>query len=596
MPLNASTAPMVSPAMPRSLPAAFLRRAAARPDEVALRQYGSPETVSLGQWAARSRAIAGGLAQLGVKRGDRVGLLLTNRIEFHLADMGALLLGAIPFSLYATAPPAQLSEIMNNARPRVLVAQSTFAGTARAVRANHPDIEHLVVLDQPETTALQDGELSLAELEASCPDSFDADASAADATSSDICTLVYTSGTTGPPKGVPFQHGAMLACLDSIRRRFPVGEADRAISYLPMAHIAERIFGHYAAFGYGYEVTSLPDMSALSNALRDVRPTRFFGVPRGYEKILGGLHAAIAASPERDRLRGELETRLAQVRATQRGGSDLQRSPARPDLLRPLVEATGLAEAHFLAVAGAPSSLDVLEELTAFGLPINEFYGSSEVIVIAANPPDRIRLGTVGTALPDVAIRLAEDGEIFVSGPTVMSGYFHDPERTAQSLDAQGWFRTGDIGTLDDGYLRIVDRKKALIINSAGKNMSPATIEQAIKGSQPLISHVFAVGDRRPYNVALIVLDRDGLTSYASEHGLDPTAYADLSQHPRVLATVQEVVAAGNQRLSRVEQIKRFRILDHEWPLGGAFLTPTAKLRRAEIQAHYRELIEELYA
>ncbi|HZZ51780.1 MAG TPA: AMP-dependent synthetase/ligase [Pseudonocardia sp.] len=617
MQLGSAGDPVSGSVRPKNLAAAFLARATSHPERLILSEYGSPTALSLGEWATRSRAIAGGLSRLGVTRGERIGLLLRNRIEFHLVDMGALLIGAVPFSLYLTAPVNQLSEIVANAGPTVLIVEAASLPLARAVRAQHPGITHVVVIDPGEVVdgeladgELADGELGLAELEAGCPDDFDAVASADEAASTDICTLVYTSGTTGPPKGVPFQHGAMLDCLDSIRQRFASDEADRAISYLPMAHIAERIFGHYAAFVYGYEVTSLPDMSQLNAALRDVRPTRFFGVPRIYEKVLGGLHTAIAAAPEREHLRAELRTRVARVReghpAKATGDHtgdhtddhiDDSAASTGHDPLRPFVEATGLDQAHFLAVAGAPSTLEVLEELTAFGLPINEFYGSSEMIVVTASPPERIKLGTVGTAFPGMELRLGDDGEVLVSGPQVMPGYFHDPERTAEVLDAEGWFHTGDIGSLDeDGYLRIVDRKKALIINSAGKNMSPATIEQAIKGGQPLLAQVFAVGDRQPYNVALIVLDREGLASFAAEHGLGQSPFAELSHHPRVLDTIAAVVATGNQRLSRVEQIKRFRVLDHDWSIGSSFLTPTAKLKRAEIQAHYRELIEELYA
>ena len=239
----------------------------------------------------------------------------------------------------------------------------------------------------------------------------------------------------------------------------------------------------------------------------------------------------------------------------------------------------------------------MLQELTAFGLPINEFYGTSEIIVVSASPPDRIRLGTVGTPFPGMRMRLAEDGEVFFAGPTVMPGYFRDPGRTAEVLDADGWFHTGDIGELDDaGYLKIIDRKKALIINSSGKNMSPATIEQAIKGGRRLISQVCAIGDRRPYNVALVTLDRDTVAEFAREHGLGERSFGELCRHPEVLAAVAAVVEAGNQRLSRVEQIKRFHVLDHDWAPGTDFLTPTSKLRRGPVQAHYQDVIEELYS
>jgi long-subunit acyl-CoA synthetase (AMP-forming) len=587
-----------------SLSAAFLAQAAASPGRVALRAFGSPRRLTMGVWSARATAVAGGLVRLGVRPGDRVALLLRTCMEFHIADMGAMLAGAVPFSLYVTSPVSQLEEIIQNGQPCVLITEAALAGKARELAHACPVIEHLVVV---EAGAAERGELSLAALAALSPDDFDVQAAAAAAGRDDICTLVYTSGTTGPPKGVQFRHGGMLDCLDSIRQRFATSERDRAISYLPMAHVAERIFGHYAAFVYGYEVTSLADLSQLGAALREVRPTRFFGVPRIYEKLLAGLHQAVAAAPDRDRLQAALTARLSRVQAQQAewaatpvaggphaaAGTD-DRSEL--ELLRPLAALTGLEQAHFLAVAGAPSSPEMLAELTAFGLPINEFYGSSETIIVTCSPPDRIRLGTVGTPLAGARLRLGEDGEILIAGPTITPGYYRDQERTAEALEPDGWFHTGDIGARDDdGYLRIVDRKKALIINSFGKNMSPANIEQAIKGGQPLISQVLVAGDRRPYNVALIVLDRDGVTGFAREHDLADTAFEKLAGHPEVLGAVAAAVDAGNQRLSRPEQIRRYQVLDHDWPLGGEQLTPTAKVKRGEVAVQYQAVIDGLY-
>jgi long-chain acyl-CoA synthetase len=585
-----------------SLSAAFLAQAAASPGRVALRAFGSPRRLTMSEWSARATAVAGGLVRLGVRPGDRVALLLRTCMEFHIADMGAMLAGAVPFSLYVTSPVSQLEEIIQNGQPRVLITEASLAGKARELAHACPVIEHLVVV---EANAAEREELSLAALEALLPDDFDVQASAAVARRDDICTLVYTSGTTGPPKGVQFRHGGMLDCLDSIRQRFATTERDRAISYLPMAHVAERIFGHYAAFVYGYEVTSLADLGQLGAALREVRPTRFFGVPRIYEKLLAGLHQAVAASPQRDRLQAALAARLTRVQ-DQQAGWVAASSGAAPDpgpddrsdreLLRPVAALTGLEQAHFLAVAGAPSSPEMLAELTAFGLPINEFYGSSETIIVTCSPPDRIRLGTVGTPLAGARLRLGEDGEILIAGPTITPGYYRDPERTTEALEPDGWFHTGDIGALDDdGYLRVVDRKKALIINSFGKNMSPANIEQAIKGGQPLISQVLVVGDRRPYNVALIVLDRDGVTGFARDHELAETAFEKLTGHPEILGAVAAAVEAGNQRLSRPEQIRRYQVLDHDWPLGGEQLTPTAKVKRGEVAVQYRAVIDGLY-
>jgi long-chain acyl-CoA synthetase len=577
-----------------SLPAAFFAKARSAPGETALRMFGSDQDLTWAQWDARAAAVAGGLESLGVRRGDRVGLLLNTRMEFHVVDIGVLILGAIPLSIYTTSAVVQIAEIVANAEPRVLITEAALVDQARAVAARAGCVEHVVVV---EAEAARGDELALAELEQRCPPDFDAEARVGGAQRDDICTLVYTSGTTGPPKGVQFRHGAMMECLDSIRRRFGASPADRAISYLPMAHIAERIFGHYAAFLYGYEVTSLADARSLPAALQAVRPTRFFGVPRIYEKLLAALRSHVASSPDGPALEAAWTRRLERVRAEQ-AGSPISPGDDAADLatLRPLTALTGLEQAHFLAVAGAPSSLDMLEDLTALGLPINEFYGSSETIILTCSPPGRIRLGTAGVPFDIVELRLADDGEVLVAGPTVTPGYFCDAERTAEAFTADGWFRTGDIGAIDaDGYLRIVDRKKALIINAAGKNMSPANIEQAIKGGQPLISQCVAIGDRRPYNVALVVLDRDGAAAFAARNGLERLTFEELTQHPAIKQALETAVGAGNAKLSRVEQIKRFAILDHDWQPGGEQLTPTSKLKRKAVEAAYDDVIDALY-
>ncbi|WP_026911343.1 AMP-dependent synthetase/ligase [Patulibacter minatonensis] len=592
-PRSPSSAPATQHA---SIAAAFVARAASTPDRVALRAFERDVSLTFEAWLDRSRRVAGGLEALGVRRGDRVAMLLTTCVDFYVCDIGALLLGAVPFSLYATSPAVQLVEIAANAEPRVLITEAALVDRAREVAAATPSIEALVVVE-PE--AVRDGQLSLAALEERCAADFDLDAAVAGTAREDLCTIVYTSGTTGPPKGVEFRHGSMLDNLAGMEQRFPVSEDDRAVSYLPMAHIGERIFGLYAALIYGYEVTALPDMSRLGAALHAVRPTRFFGVPRIYEKLVAAVHRHVAESPDRDALRAALGRRLEVVRAEQRGDAVDGGPQDAVDLetLRPLASLTGLERTRFTAVATAPSSPDMLEELAAIGLPVNEFYGASEAIIISCSPPDRVRFGTVGTPLPGVELRLAGDGEILLKGGAITPGYFRDPERTAEAFDEDDWFRTGDVGTLDDeGYLRIVDRKKTMIINASGKNMSPANIEQAIKGGQPLISQVVAIGDRRSYVVGLVVLDRDGVAGFAHEHGLGDRSFEELTGDPAVRAAIDAAVEAGNARLARVEQLKRWHVLDHDWAPGGDELTPTAKLKRPGIVARYAAEIEALYA
>jgi len=537
---------------------AFRHAARCHGDQPALRDYGSDGVVTYRQWLDRSGALAAGLHGLGVRAGDRVALLMGTRSEFHLIDVAALLLGAVPFSLYTASPPAALRPCVENAGPRVLIADAVRAAAARELVALCPQIERLVLIDPDPADAM-----SLAELERSGAPDFDVDAAIDEVRPEGLCTLVYTSGTTGPPKGVPFEHRGLMQTMAAIHGHVPFSRAGRTVSYLPMAHIAERMFSHYAGFVFGMEITSLADPAQLTSALREVRPTRFFGVPRTWEKVLAGVRRIEGGAPDADAL-------------------DLPRE-------------VGLDAAEWLAVAGAPAGRDTLLALHAAGLPVAEMYGMSETIIATANPVDRIRVGTCGVALPGVELKLADDGEVLIGGVTVMRGYFRDPERTAEVL-RDGWMHSGDIGHLDDdGYLTIVDRKKALIITDGGKNMSPATIEQALKGGRPLLAQVVALGDGRPYVGALVVLDRDGVETVRLSAGLPSASFAELTRHPVVRDAVEAAVTAGNADLARVEQVRRYVVLDHDWVPGGPELTPTAKVRRGYVLDRYHEEIEELY-
>jgi long-subunit acyl-CoA synthetase (AMP-forming) len=580
---------------------AFLRSVDGAGQRLALRELGSDRSLTYAQWFEQAARVAGGLHALGVAHRDRVGLLMGSGIDFHIVDMGALLLGATPYSMYSTSPATQLAPAVANAEPRVVIAQAALADTAREVQQLEPVIEHIVIADG----AGGDGALGLDALMALCPADFDARHHAEQVQPDDLCSLVYTSGTTGLPKGVPYLHRCVMQTMDSLHRHVPYSPAGRVVSYLPMAHIAERMFGHYAGFVFGCEITAVPDARRLSEALVDVRPTRFFGVPRIWEKLLAGLHKAVSEMPaeqaaehraawERSIARVEIE----QGRRPEAALAELEATRAQDAAtLAPLRAMIGLDAAEWLAVAGAPAGADTLIALHAVGVDVNEMYGMSETIIAATSPADRVKIGSVGLPLPGVEIRIAaEDGEILVGGVTVMEGYYRDPKRTAEVL-VDGWMHSGDIGRLDDdGFLWITDRKKALIINSAGKNMSPAMIEQAIGGGLPLIAQVVAIGDRRPYNVALIVLDRDGLSAFCRQHDVELTSYEEMTTHPDVVAAVDRAVQVGNAKLSRVEQIKRFAILGHEWLPASETLTPTAKLKRGPIAERYAEVIDGLYA
>ena len=377
------------------------------------------------------------------------------------------------------------------------------------------------------------------------------------------------------------------------------------ISWLPAAHVAERNAHHYVPIVYGMQITCCPDPRQVLSYLPDVRPQWFFAVPRIWEKLKAGLETMIAGQPEEQRAGTEraLAAAVEKVRLEQRGEQvpvELAAEVATADdeIFAGLRKMLGFDEVRAVNVGAAPTPLEVLEFFHAIGIPLAELWGMSETCGAGCvNPPERIKLGTVGPPAPGVEISLAEDGEVLVRGDTVMLGYRGDPEKTAETIDPDGWLHTGDIGELDeDGYLRIVDRKKELIINAAGKNMSPANIEAAIKSVSPLIGQACAIGDRRPFNTALIVLDADFAPMWAGQHGLEGRTLEQLAGEPGVRAAVQEAIDAANTRLARVEQIKKFTIVPGDWLPGEDELTPTMKLKRKPIAAKYEAEIEAMYS
>jgi long-subunit acyl-CoA synthetase (AMP-forming) len=544
-----------------SLCEAFQNTVAMCGDMVALRTPGGDQEISWREYGERVRALATGLASIGVRPGDTVGIMMLNRPEFALVDTAALHLGAVPFSIYNTSSPEQISYLFGNAGNKVVVTEQLFLP---GIRAAEHGADTVISIDGGE------GTLSLSDLEGRAADGFDFEASWRSVTPETVLTLIYTSGTTGPPKGVELTHASMLAELRGCRAVLPATTGERSTSYLPSAHIADRWASHYTSMALGHTITYVSDPKAVVAALPEVRPTVWGAVPRVWEKIKAALEANgitdPAALPE--------ETRQS---------------------VRQLI---GLDEVKWTVSGAAPIAPEVLQFFTDLGIPICELWGMSELSCCATiNPPDDIRIGTVGPALPGTELSLAEDGELLVRGPLLMRGYRGQPDKTAEAIDADGWLHTGDIATIDDdGYVTIIDRKKELIINSAGKNMSPANIEQVLKASHPLIGQAVVVGDRRPYNVALLVLDPDVCAAYAEKAGLADGSAEVLATDPGVEAQITQAVEAANARLSRVEQIKRFRILPTDWVPGGDELTPTMKLRRRPIGEKYAAEIEELYA
>ncbi len=590
---------------PETLCQAFAETATRDPNATALRTVGGGVEIGWGEYAERVRRIAAGLAALGVGRGDTVALMMVNRPEFNLVDCAAVHLGASPFSVYNTLAPDQIAYLFQNARNRVVICEAQFAPSVNAARDGSA-VEHVVCIDgSPE------GTVALADVENAPLDGFDFEATWRAVTPEDVLTLIYTSGTTGPPKGVELTHANIVAEFEATTAVLTAQRGDRTISYLPSAHIADRWGSHYAGIFLGTEVTCVTDPREVAAAIPDCRPTTWGAVPRIWEKLKAGLEAAIETNPDENvqaGIRAAIDCGLRKVSAEQdaaygRGpgpSQELLDEFARFDeiVLSKLRERIGLDAVRWSVSGAAPTSVEVLEFFGAIGLPISELWGMSELSCCATiNPPGRLKIGTVGPAVPGLELSLADDGELLCRGDIVMRGYRDEPEKTAETIDADGWLRTGDIAEIDaDGYVSIVDRKKELIINAAGKNMSPANIEARLKAASPLIGQAVAVGDRRPYNVALVVLDPDACAAFAAEHGLEDASAGSLSANPELRAAVEEGVALANGQLSRVEQIKRFEILPTDWEPGGDELTPTMKLKRRPIAEKYMAEIEGLYA
>ena len=579
---------------------AFLRTALTHPGSLALRTLDDRVALTWGDVQRRANALAGGLARLGVGRGDPVALMLANRPEFHLADVAAMLLGAVPFSVYQTSSPEQIEYVVGDAGARVAVIERAYFENFMKARQNLPSLEHVVVIDGEG----EQGTLRLVELEGADP-GFDPEPGARRIGKDDLLTLIYTSGTTGPPKGVQLSHRNLLAACraaDSLIR-FP--EGGRVISWLPSAHIAERLAHHYLPILFAATITTCDNPREIISVLPRVKPNFFFAVPRIWEKVKAGLEARIASLPDAQRIPAQqaIAAGLEKVRLEQQGRPvppELAEKAARAEteLFSKLRTLLGLDQVLGLNVGAAPTPPQVLEFFHAIGLEVGEVWGMSETCGVGTtNPPGRARIGTVGPPVPGVEIELAEDGEVLIRGECVMSGYRNLPDKTAEAIDAEGWLHTGDVGEFDPhGYLRIIDRKKELIINAAGKNMSPSNIESTLKAASPLIGQVCVIGDARAYNTALVVLDADYAPAWAESRGLGRRGLEELSRDAAVRAEVQAGVDRANERLSRVEQVKRFTILPSDWLPGGDELTPTMKLKRKPIAEKYKALIEKMYA
>ena len=579
----------------------FRETVAKYPDRVALRSWNgdTPTDITWAEYALRACRVAAALSDAGVTRGDRVVFLITNRPEFHIADVAVLLVGATPVSIYNSSSPEQIAYLSSHSSATyAIVENSKYLESLLSVRDQIPTLKKVAVIEAPET--LPEGVLLWDDLLAHEP--VDLAAASLIAQPDDLATVIYTSGTTGPPKGVMLDHKGVLWTAESLMNRFGFDASGmRLVSYLPMAHIAERSTSHYAAIIQGLEITTCPNAGQITTYLGHTRPQIFFAVPRVWEKI----YASITSIVHADTAKGaEFDAALAigweaseyRARGEEMPG-DLAESLLGADaVLSPWRSALGLDECRVAISGAAPIPFEIFRFFRGLGIEISEVYGLSETCGPMTWTPFRVKAGTVGPAIPGTEVRLGEDGEVICRGGNIFIGYLDHPEKTAEVLTADGWFSTGDIGVLDDdGYLKIVDRKKELIITAGGKNISPANLEAALKAS-PLIGQACVIGDGRPYLSALLVLDTEVAPVWASMHGIDETALDALAANPDIRKAVQADVDLVNAQFSKAEGIKRFTILSAEWEADSEELTPTMKLKRRGVSVKYAEQIEALYS
>jgi long-chain acyl-CoA synthetase len=567
---------------------AFAATVTERPDEVAMRSSAGVVSLTWSQVDAEMRAAAAGLATLGVGRHGTTAMMLSNRYEAAVVDLATLHLGAVPVSVYNSSAVGQLTYLLDDSRADVLVTEAAFAEKARAAIAAAAGRPRLVVVDgedeEPDWATLLSLHAPLGPDERPnlAPD--------------DVLTVVYTSGTTGVPKGAELTHFNILEQIRGLHSlgRLPAG--GRALSYLPFAHMGDRLCAYYMPIVMGASITYHPVPKTAAGLLPEIQPTLYMAVPRIWNHLHNVALQFISNSARKDELEEavELGSRLHDDRLADRPVDDAARSAwqVHDPVLRELRRALGLDAGELLFTGAAPLPPETLRFFAAMGVDLCECYGQSETAgIILCNPAGAARPVTNGLPLPGVTARLAEDGELLLKGPMVMKGYRGKPELTAQAIDAEGWLHTGDVFVTDEaGYYRIVDRKKEILVSSSGKNVSPVLVENTLAAATPLIATSVCIGDARAYVTALIVLEPELAASITGD--TDPARNA---AHPEVRDRLRAAIREANDNLNAAEQVRRFLVVPDVWLPGSDELTPTMKVRRKPIDAKYAAEIDLLY-
>ena len=553
------------------------------------------KSMTFGELEETARRIGATLAANGVGRGDRVVLMMRNIAEFHAIDLGVLMVGATPVSIYNSSSPDQVAYLASHCDAKVaIVEDESFLARFEPVLDELPSLTARFMVRStaggpPEGVGSWDDLVAAEPLDPET--AFDA------ASPGDLATIIYTSGTTGSPKGVMLDHENLCWTLESLREAFETDSfiGQKVVSYLPMAHIAERVTSHYGCVMNGYEVSCCPEPSMIATYLAGVRPNIIFGVPRVWEKLYAGVNAALSADPEKKQKVDEAVEAAAPLAERMALGTATQEDIDTWNFLDAVAFSTirqlvGLDELDLAVTGAAPMTAELLTWFRAIGVPLAEIYGMSESSGPISFAARRVRAGTVGPAIPGLELALAEDGE------GISRGYLNEPVKSAEALDEDGWLHTGDIGVIDDeGYLRIVDRKKELIITAGGKNISPANLEASLKNI-PLVGQACAIGDNRPFVSALLVLDAEAAPVWAAANGLGDKSLAGLAQEPAVIAEIERGLAEVMSTFNNAERVKKFTLFGEEWMPDSELLTPTSKLKRRGIHATFAREIEAMYA
>ncbi|MCC6731210.1 MAG: long-chain fatty acid--CoA ligase [Chthonomonadales bacterium] len=566
------------------------------------KEDGAYRYLTYGDVWRRVRSFRRGLASLGVRRGDRIALLSYNRVEWAIADLTAQSLGVVTVPIYHTLPVEQVEYLVRDSASRVLIVEDARQLVkAQELRPRVRTLEHVVVMRGPAAEDVLRFDEVLARGGPEGPMDDKLDRQAEEIAPDEVATLIYTSGTTGDPKGAMLSHRALLHTGTAAREFVRLDETDVFLSFLPLCHIVERVGGHYLPLSVGALIVYSEGPFAVAGEIADVRPTVFLCVPRLYENVQEKVMEHAARLPARRRRVFGWAMRVGREYAERRSRGAtigpalaLQRRAADQIVLEQVRRKATGGRVRFLVSGGAPLGSETALFFESIGVTILEGYGLTECPVIALNRPGRSRLGTVGEPLPGLEARIADDGEIHARGPSLMRGYFGKPEATAEAIDGEGWFNTGDIGEIGPGgFLRITDRKKDIIVLANGKNVAPQPIEARLKRS-PYIQEAVLIGDRQSVMVAIVVPAFDRLRHWAAELGVEAASAEALAAHPDVKRLIKAEIDRCSEGLADFERVRRFALVDHAFTIDGGELTPTLKVRRREVARLYAPLIEQL--